>query len=96
MVLELADTGLPVGADCQASAQNTSEVTSGGGGLGGASVALGPVSPAGSTDFDLLPGVYDVLVLCTAGESTWQAVERSVSIRRDHVTNVRLEPSQEL
>jgi hypothetical protein len=95
MVLELADTGLPAGADCQASAQNTSEVTSGGGGLGGAATALGPVTAAGSTDFDLLPGVYDVLVLCTAGETTWQAVERSVSIRRDHVTNVHLEPSQE-
>jgi hypothetical protein len=96
MVLELADTGLPAGAECQAGAQNTSEVTSGGGGLGGASTALGPVSPVNASTFDLLPGVYDIFVLCTAGEETWQAVERSVSITKDQAVNVRLEPSQEL
>lgn len=90
-MLELVDPGLPADSDCQASGRNIGGVTSGGGALGGASAALGTASLAKTTEFSLLPGVYEILVLCTAGDDTWQAEARSVTVRTDEETDVRLE-----
>jgi hypothetical protein len=93
-VVELANPGLPNGLDCQASAQNTTGVTSGGGGLTGAAELLGMVSLANATEFNLFPGVYDINVHCISGDGTWQAEEQAVSVQTDQDMNLILELRQ--
>lgn len=90
----MANPGMPGGSDCQASARNTSGVTSGGAGLTGAAELLGKASLENATEFELLPGVYDVRVRCTVGDGTWQAEKQAVSVQTDEDTNLSLELHQ--
>ena len=92
VVVELVDSGLPAGTECRAMAHNTSQVTSGGGHLGGASISLGALALAERTEFALLPGTYTIRVHCSAETKTWAAEKDLVLIRRDQSTDVRLEP----
>ena len=89
--LTLETTGVPANATCHGFAQNTGQVVSGGGALGGATLRLGAVSLAGQNEFGMLPGQYSVHISCSAGLDTWEGAGASVILHKDEPTQLGIE-----
>lgn len=66
LLLAVDGRGVPINTACHGFAQNTGQVLSGSGDLGGATVRLGPVSISGKYEFSMLQGEYSVHVSCSA------------------------------
>lgn len=89
--LTLDATGVPAHATCHGFAQNTGQVLSGGGDLGGATLRLGAVSLAVQNEFSMLPGQYSVHVSCSADPGIWEGAGSAVMVHKDEPTQLDID-----
>ncbi|PQZ92277.1 hypothetical protein CQ018_12290 [Arthrobacter sp. MYb227] len=90
MKIAVEGSALPATARCEGFAQNLGTVESGGGGLSGATIKLGTIPVASTSEILMLPGSYNVRARCSSGELQWEGTSKSVLVKREQDTDIMI------
>ena len=81
-------SAIPATARCEGFAQNLGTVESGGGSLSGATIKLGTIPVASTSEILMIPGSYNVRVRCSSGELQWEGTSNAVLVKREQGTEI--------
>ena len=88
----IQNDSLPSDAACEGFASSDDEVNSGGGGLGGATHKLGSIAVSEPTNVSLLPGTYQIGIICRLDAEKWAATSPPTQVVRGKSIELQLQP----